>query len=133
MHEILAAICLRSAEITLDRQSGGFGDLFARGSRCTEAMLAEYAAVCNAELHHQFFFGVMCNKRYIQTKPSVPSLFLCVRIFRSYILMDSGICSPFILRDIAENAKNPIELDERGTPLPVARGIAESSGITPRS
>ena len=35
--------------------------------------------------------------------------------------------------EIAENARKPIELDESGAPFPVARGIALSSGITPRS
>ena len=45
--------------------------------------------------------------------------------------MERGICSPFILLEIAENARKPIELDESGAPFPVARGIALSSGITP--
>ena len=42
----------------------------------THLVAADNAAVGNAKLHQQFFFGVMCNQRNVHNTP--PSLLVCL-------------------------------------------------------
>ena len=46
-------------------QPGRFGYHLARRPRCAEAVPAQYPAVGNAELNHEFFFGIVCDECYI--------------------------------------------------------------------
>ena len=64
----LLSAALHSAHISLYLQAGSFRNKLAGSAGSAEIISAEDAAVGYAELHHQFFFCIMSDKRYIQNK-----------------------------------------------------------------
>ena len=64
LKEMRAPICaaLIRVEVERDGQPRRFRDKLARHVRGAERMLGKYAAVCDAELDHQFLFSVVCHQ-----------------------------------------------------------------------
>ena len=53
---------LGTAEVTLNMKPGSLGNELSGGAGSADIMVAENTAICDTELNHQFFFGVMCDE-----------------------------------------------------------------------
>ena len=72
----LLVAAMGTGQEALNGQACGLADHLSRSARGHQRMLAQHAAVCDAELHHQFFFGIMGNQRNGHSNSSSSRLFL---------------------------------------------------------
>ena len=57
----LFTAAMASAEKTGNFKSGCIGNKFSSSGSGAEFVFAEYSAIGNAELDHEFFFGILCD------------------------------------------------------------------------